>query len=442
MLKKISVIFTKGKADSLRNRLIRGAVGSFGVKIAGTGLTFARSLMFAKLLGTDGLGIYAYAITWVSLLSIPAKLGLPQLIVREIAIYQTQSAWGLMRGLLRWSNFVVLIVSIGLALIAGGIAWNFQVDANSQVQLTFYIALISLPIASLTNLRLCAMRGLHQVVVGQLPEAVIVPLLLITFTGSGYLILKEDLSASWVMGIYVLVMSITFLIGAGLMNRALPKVVKDAAPEYQAKKWLRSGLPLMFLGSMKIINSRTDVLMLGALQGTEAVGIYVVVNRLSSLIIFVLTALNTVLAPNIASLYAEGKIEQLQRIITKAFQVIVLVSLPIVTCLIIFGNNILLFFGSDFIQGKNALNILIIAQLFSALAGSVSLLLTMSGHEKFTVITVGATAALNVFLNALLIPRWQVEGAATATAISMISRNILNFIWVKKKLGISTIPWM
>lgn len=438
MLNKISIIFAKSKTDSLRNRLIRGAVGSFGLKIAGTGLTFIRSLMFARLLGTDGLGIYAYAITWVGLLTIPAKLGLSQLIVREIAIYQTQSAWGLMGGLLRWSNQAVLIASIALALIAGGIAWNLQVDTNFQMILALCVALISLPIASLTNLRVSAMRGLHQVVLGQLPEVLIAPLLLITFTGSGYLILKEDLSTSWVVAMHVLAMGITFLIGVRLLNRALPKVVKDAVPKYQARKWLSSGLPLMFLGAMHIINSQTDVLMLGALKGAEAVGIYVVVNRLSSLIVFMLISVNSVLAPNIASLYAEGKIEQLQRVITKSSRVVFFASFCVTGSLIGFSYWFLLLFGKDFIQGQNTLIILCIGQLVSAAAGPVDLILNMSGYENYTAMSMGASAVLNVILNVLLIPQWGIEGAAIATASSMIIWNIFSFTWVRKKVGIDS----
>jgi O-antigen/teichoic acid export membrane protein len=422
----------------LKNRLIKGAVGSFGLKIAGTGLTFAKSIMFARLLGTEGFGTFAYAITWISLLSIPAKLGLPPLLVREFAIYQTQSSWGLMRGLLRWSNQVVLFISTGLALIAAGVARNLEIGTDSQILLVFYIALVSLPIVCLTNLRLSAMQGLHKVVLGQSPEALIAPLLLMIFTGFGYLIFREDLSVYFVMAMHVSAISITFLIGVFLLREVLPEAVKDIAPEYQSSKWLRSGLPLMFLGGLQLINTRTDVLMLGAIQGVEAVGIYVVVNRLSSLIVFILMAVNSVLAPTAARLYAEGKIQQLQRVVTKSSRVVFLISLPVAGVLILLGHWLLLLFGSDFTQGQIALIVLSLGQLVNAGMGSVNLLLNMTGHENYTAISVGAGAVLNVALNALLIPQWGLEGAAVATAISMIFWNIMSLVWVKKALGINS----
>ena len=435
---RILTLLGTGKTDSLKNRLIRGAAGSFGLKIANTGLALITSVLLARLLGTEGFGIYAYAIAWTTLLSIPATLGLDKLLVREVAIYQTQSAWGLMHGLIRWANQVVLWVSIGLFLIAVGVAWGLGTDSNEQVLLALGVALVSLPLASLRSLRLATMRGLHQVVMGQLPEMLLAPLFLIALTGCGYLFFKEDLSASWVVGIHVVATAITFVIGARLLHKILPNKVIKANPEYQIRQWIHSTLPLMFLGGMQIIYSRTDVLMLGAIKGAESVGIYVVVVRLAQLITFILMAVNSALAPTMASLYAEGKIEQLQRVLTKSARIILLISIPVTAILIGFCYWFLLLFGSDFTQGQTALTILSIAQLVNAGMGSVGQLLTMTGHENYTVITVGSGAVMNLVLNALLIPKWGINGAAFSTAVCIIFVNILNGVWVHRQLGINS----
>jgi len=437
-LKQLFTSLATGKEDSLKNRLIKGAAGSFGLKIAHTGLALVTSVVLARLLGTEGFGIYSYAMAWTTLLSIPATLGLDKLLVREVAIYQTQSAWNLMRGLLRLSNQVVLLVSIGLALTAAGVAWVLGTGANPQMLQALCIALISLPITSLRSLRLTVMKGLHQVVIGQLPEMLLAPVLFIALTGCLYWFIGDDFTVLWVVGIKVVTIAITFVIGAVLLSRILPSEVKKVTPKYQLRSWMRSALPFMFLGGMQIINSRTDILMLGAIKGAEAVGIYVVVNRGVQLITFILMAVNNVLSPTIASLYAKGNMEQLQQVMTKSTRVVFLVSLLITGSLIGFGYWFLLLFGSDFTQGQNALTILSIGQLVNASAGSVALLLIMTGHENYTTISFAASAAFNIILNAVLIPHWGIEGAATATASSMIIWNILSLIWVQKKLGINS----
>ena len=74
--------------------------GAFGLRLIYTGLTFLTSILLARVLGTTGFGTYTYAVVWAFLLSVPATMGFDNFIVREIAVYQTQSFWGLMRGIL------------------------------------------------------------------------------------------------------------------------------------------------------------------------------------------------------------------------------------------------------------------------------------------------------------------------------------------------------
>ncbi|MGL4881586.1 MAG: lipopolysaccharide biosynthesis protein, partial [Waterburya sp.] len=152
-------LFAKEQQSSLKKRLIRGAAGTLGLRTAATGLNFITGILLARLLGASGFGIYTYAFTWTQLLSLGATLGLDKLIVREVAIYQNKSTWDLMSGLLRWGNQIVLAVSLGLALGAIGVAWGLNMQANSEQFLTFCVAMLLIPIESLRNLRLAAMRG-------------------------------------------------------------------------------------------------------------------------------------------------------------------------------------------------------------------------------------------------------------------------------------------
>ena len=429
-------LLAKEQQSSLKQRLIRGAAGTLGLRTAATGLNFITGILLARLLGASGFGIYTYAFTWTQLLSLGATLGLDNLIVREVAIYQSKSTWNLMRGLLRWANQIVLAVSVGLALGAIGVAWGLNIQANSEQFSTFCVAMLLIPIESLRNLRLAAMRGLHKILIGLLPEWILAPLLLLVLSGFTYLLLGEGLTAVWIAVIRVFAAAITLVIGMRLLNKIMPNVAKEVAPQYQVRTWLHSALPFMFMGSMYLIKSQTDLLMLGAIKGAEAVGIYFAVARGAQLIDFVTNAANTVLGPNIASLYAEGKPEQIEKILIKSSRAVCLISLPIIVGLVGFGHWYLLLFGSEFTQGQNSLIILCVGQLVNVGTGSVGLLLSMTGHERYTLISRGGSTILSVVLNALLIPRWGIEGAAIATASSTILLNVENTIWVRKKLGI------
>jgi O-antigen/teichoic acid export membrane protein len=192
----------------------------------------------------------------------------------------------------------------------------------------------------------------------------------------------------------------------------------------------------MLISGMHVINHRTDTLMLGAMNGVEAVGIYTVASRGAQLILLIQIAVNAALAPTIAGLYAAGKMRRLQSVITKSARGVLLISMLIAIALILFGNQFLTLFGPEFILGYSSLAILAGGCVVNAATGAVGLVLMMTRHERDAAVGVGSGVALNVVLNALLIPQWGAEGAATASSLSMIARNLLMVLLVYRRLGI------
>lgn len=436
LIKNFYLIFFRNKASALKGRLAMSATGSFGLKIASAGLSFVIGLLLARLLGTAGYGTYAYAMNWVGLLAVPGALGLDRLLVREIAAYETKAEWCFMRGLLKWSNQTVLMVSSGLALMAAFIGWVLVGRQDSLVLISFLIALTSLPLVTLIRLRQSVLRGLNRVVAGQAPEMLIQPMLFICFIGVAYLLLGGNLTAPWALGINIAATGIAFVVGTRVLLKTLPPAIEETFPSYKIREWIRSALPLMLITGMKIINAKTDILMLGAMKGSKDAGIYAVANRGAELITFILIAVNLALAPIVVNLFAAGEMKKLQSVIIRSARVILLFSLPIGFALIIFGHWFLLLFGEDFTQGRTSLTILSFGQIVNASMGSVGLLLVMTGHERSAAIGTGISAVLNVILNALLIPAWGIAGASIATASSMIVSNILLAIWVYRTTSI------
>jgi O-antigen/teichoic acid export membrane protein len=421
---------------SLRAYLVQGAAWSFALKIASTGLVFITSIVLARVLGAEGYGIYAYAMALVGLLGIPASLGLPQLVLRNIAVYQTRSEWGLMRGLLRRANQVVLLTSLGLGVIALLVSLVLRDHLSPAMLAAFWLALSILPLVALNGLRTSTLRGLGFVVLGQLPGSLVRPFSFLALVVLTYLLLGNRFNASWAVSMQVGATAIALGFVILILARRLPKAMKESLPAYDTQTWVRSALPFLFIGGMQIINNQTDIVMLGALRGAEVVGIYRAATRVAQLVVFVLTAANVVLQPTIARLYAVRDMQRVQHIATQSARVILLVSVPIAVVLIAFGQWILLAFGQEFTKGATALAILSGGQLVNAAMGSVGLLLNMTGHERDTARGVGIAAVVNVALNAILIPLWGINGAAIATATSLVVWNLILAMQVVRRLDI------
>lgn len=411
----------------------RGAIFSFGLRIISTGLAFVTISILGRLLSLEGYGVYAFVSECLNFLAIPAALGMDRFMVREIAVYRAQGSWSKVHGFLRFGNAAVLGTSLVVAALGAVVVLTLVRD-HDGLRLSFLLALASLPLVSLTSLRQAAMRGFDHIVGGQWPELLLRPLLLIVLSVLAWLFVPT-FTAPWAVGASVAATLLAFLVGALLLTRVLRREAEPAPPSYELGRWIRTALPFMVIGGMFVINARTSGLMLGALESTTAVGLYVPASRAADLIAMVLLAVNTAFAPTLARLFAQGKKQQLEHTVARSTRMITLVSLPVALALIVFGDVFLAVIGPEFTAARTALTILSVGQLVNAATGTVGTLLNMTGHQGDVARAVGFGAISNVALNLLLIPPFGLEGAAVATVLGTLSWNVLLSVFVYRRLG-------
>jgi O-antigen/teichoic acid export membrane protein len=427
--------------QGLKAQLLRGGIGSVAVKLGSTVLTFLSAVILARTLGPAGYGVYAYVFALIAILAVPAQFGLPGLVVRETAKAQATRDWPLMSGLWRWTNTVAGTVSLALAAVAGLAAWALASRFAASELTTFAWGLLLVPLIVLGDLRGAALRGLHRVVAGQLPDMILRPGLLMLFVVAAVLVLPPGrLTAAYAMGLHALAAFVAFVGGALILRAARPAEVRAAKMRtYARSAWRQSVLPLAIMSGMQLIIQYTDILMLGLFRSADQVGIYRVVIQGGVLVVFGLQAVNMVVAPHFARLYRLGDTATLQRVATAGARASLLTALPVVLAFVFFGDFILRsVFGEPFAAGRTALAIIAVGQLVNAGVGSVGFLLNMTGHERDTARGMAVGALSNVVLNLVLIPPLGMNGAALATAVSMIIWNLLLWYFARRRLGIRT----
>ncbi|ADI15824.1 flippase [Truepera radiovictrix] len=415
----------------------QGALWTLLMRVVSTGLGFATSVLLARLLGVSGYGVYAFVFAWVNLLAIPTALGMDKLMVREVAVFRARGAWGALHGFVRWGNLAVLAASLGVAALAAGVGWVVLAPRDG-LRLAFVLALASLPLTTLTSLRQAAMRGFNHIVSGQWPELLLRPVLIIAFSLLAWFALPRfglPFNAVWATLAAFAATAVAFGVGALLLVRVLRDETESAPPSAEPGRWLRRALPFMVISGMYVLNARTDVVMLGMLADTDAVGLYTPATRGAELISFVLLAVNTALSPTLARLFAEGKRAQLEAATARSTRLITLATLPLALGMVLLGGVFLRLFGPEFVAARTALVILSAGQLINAATGTVGTLLNMTGFERDTALAVGLSATLNILLNALLIPPFGINGAAAATALSTLTWNALLATFVYRRLG-------
>ncbi len=430
-----------GGQGTLRQYLARAAAGSAALALASKLLMLLTSVVLARWMGAAGYGVYATATALAFLLSVPTWLGLPALVIRLLANYDAHQQWGRMRGLLVRGNQAVLGASLLIACLAASMIWIFAERFGTNMATAFSLAMLLIPLTTLGVMRTAALRGLHHVVLGQLPENLIMPGLFLALVGGGWFIHGGGggaaLSPEYVIVARIAAATVALGVGAVLLLKHLPPAVRQARPEYELRIWVRAALPLLFIAGINIINMQTDILMLAALRGSESAGVYQAAVRGAELVAFALVIANMAIQPSLARLYATGDTVRLQRLVTWSARGATVAALPLAAVMILWGGPIMAaVFGADFARGALALAILSAAQLVNAFTGPANSLLDMTGHQDDTLKAMVAGVLANVILNALLIPRWDITGAAIATGASLMLWNVLLVILVRRRLGI------
>lgn len=418
--------------------LAKAALGSLALNVTSRLLSLVTSIALARWLGASGFGIYSAALAILLLLRVPAQLGMPILVVRMLASYRAHQEWGLMRGLLQRATTISLLVSLLLSVAGAWILHHLgdQLSPAYTDSLLWVLALA--PVAALVSLFSASVQGLHHVVLGQLPENLALPasfiglvgLLVVLHTGA-------SLSPELVLGFRFAATLLALCIGAWILIKHLPRQVLTADTHFEMRKWALAAAPLILLGGMTIINNQVDVLMLATLRNAGSAGVYRVAARGAEFVAFSLVVVQMVIQPRVAHLYSSGELKHLQRLLTVSARVTGGLALPVALSLICFGKPILhLVYGVQYERGALAMSILCIAQLANVAAGSVGLILNMTGHERDSAMGLAVAAVVNIGLNAVLIPLWGVDGAAVATGLSLILWNAMLAMRVWRRTGI------
>ncbi len=435
---KLLKLLKDGRTVNPVHELIRGAGASVALNIGGRCITLLTAVILARTMGSHSYGIFVLVFSWMGLLVLPAKLGFDSVIVRYIPQYEAREEWGFLKGILIYAFLIILGGSIVIAvLLSGLITFVFRDTLNFELRYAFYLGALSLPLMAVANYARSALRGLRRIVLSQTADLIIRPTCLIFGAAVFYVIVGKGPNGYTAVGINGLAFLLAVAYSLFWLWRKLQKKVWQCTPNYQQGEWFSTALPLLLLSGISTLLNQTDKVMLGFLSNAESVGIYSIAHRITTLISFGLLAVNAIAGPMISRLYTSKQIAELQRTLGFAALGALICALPVILIILTAGRPILLFFGQPFLSAHDALNVLSVGQLANVMAGSVMLVMTMTGHHKSALYTMGSCALMNILFNALLIPSFGVNGAATATTLSMVLWNALMLIYVKRKMDLN-----
>ena len=376
-------------------------------KILRMGVGLLVGVWVARYLGPEQFGMLNFATAFVSMFGAIAGLGLQSIVVREILrnpacreetlgtaatllFLGGTLAYGLTIGTIFWlrpddalAKVLVAIIGSTMLLKASEVA-VFWFEAQVQSKYTVWVQ-----------------NGCFLVFAGVKSVLIIKHASLIAF--------------AWVIFAEVLIVAI--IMGSILGMRG-PKWSQLFLTLGRTKALLKDSWPLMLSGVSIMIYMKIDQIMLGQLEGNEAVGIYSAAVRISELWYFIPMTIVASIFPAILEAKKRGDAHYKRRL-QQLYDLMVGLSVAIALPMTFLSTPIVTrIFGEAFSTAGVVLSIHIWAAVFVFIGVASAQWFIVENRQILAFQRTMLGGGANVALNYLLIPSFGAVGAAVATVIS------------------------
>jgi len=391
-------------------------------------------LVIARFLGPGLFGTFFLGFSVFRIAAMAAECGLPNGLVRYVALYHADSDQRRIKGVIFASARIVLVAGLLLSGLLVGFSGLISLKLFHNVGTVNSLvpfALI-LPVAALTSIFTSAAQGFKIMRVKVIVLEIFEPLT--------RLLLVLGL---WMMGLRLGGVMISYgaatmagaLLSWHLLKRIFPPLTNSSIkPVCETSKLLSFSWPLLSLNFFGILLLWTDTLMLGYFRPAEDVGVYSAVQRTVLVGTVIIISFSTIFAPYISQLHSQHAHRLLKNLFQTITKWILTFSLPIYVAMIFFARPVLSLFGPEFGRGALALGILSGGWLVHASTGPLGVMITMTGRPIINFYCAGGMLFVNIALNLFLIPKYGILGAALATTFSVIAGNLINLVVVHRLL--------
>jgi len=412
------------------NYLYKQSFTALFIKVLGGGFAFLFNILLARKLGADNSGIFFLCFSVVMIAVVIGRLGLDNVVLRDIAKYAINNKWGKLKGIFSYSVTISLISSVLMSLLVFFSADLISDQLFNMPEMSKSLRIMSLIIIPLSIISIIAssLKGLKKIAQATVTESLLVPF----FSVLSLYFLVKDNNLNQFLNYYVIIFIITLILAFYFWKKNT-KFIIEKASSFSIREIFDSSIPLLWVTSMLFVNSWADRIFLGIYSNAESVGVYSIAMKVAMLVSFILVAVNSASSAKFSEFYQSNNIKALSNYCAKSTNLMATISLPVLILVIFFSDLILDFFGSEFTIGSTALIILCFGQFINVATGSVGQILAMTNREKLLKKSILIGMGANIILNLILVPLYDMNGAAIATSISWIISTLFALYYVKKE---------
>ncbi|QDV71802.1 Polysaccharide biosynthesis protein [Rosistilla carotiformis] len=425
------------RLQGTQKRLFRESVWVVGGRLLGIGTAIAINVVLARVLPPADVGVFFLLASILTFAGFMAMFGLNAGMVRfvseRIGLNDVAGAQAVLR-----QGTKVAVASI---LTGSLICWGFLHFAGEQVfgvtNLAVLAPLVALSVLGSATIQLAAslLRSFHDsrlsiLLTGQFGG----PLCNLLFIGSTVAVSRWIVPSLEQVMVFCTI-SLCLLIPVAIIS--VQKIARSRLAEIEPSSTPSSllpmstllivCLPLMLTQGLSYITGQADIWIGGAIVDHEQLALYAAARRLMLLIGMPMQLVNLTVIASIAELRAQGRLQDLQRILRSAATFAAVVAIAVCIPIMIFPAQIAAFiFGPFYADGAMVLRILCIGQLVFVCVGAAELTLMMSG-QHMKALSINIFTSISLFISGVLMTQqWGIVGLAIAWT-SIVSLQCIGF---------------
>lgn len=371
--------------------------------------------IFARLLGIEGYGQYAYYLAVLLLASQFANVGMMPTMTKLVAERPEDLAW--CRAVAKAG---AIVNGTGLALV-GLFVGLFLIATAPQGTTGVLIGLVVVGVLLFdqawfyTRGILFGLRHEERAAIPGIIGVVTAGTLGVMFALNG-LGVAGVLTGQLIANLFVAVVCLRSMLQAlggskgDRSTRRVPLPTRDL---------LRFGLSAMAFSVLNMALCSLDVILVRHLAGGAQAGLYAAAVQWSQFVWFIPIAVEGVMLQSTARLWAEQRVGDVTSLVSRLLRYVMLGTAFLLLIVSVLGHQIVtLYFGPQFAEAALALRLLVPGAFCYAIARVLWPVIQGAGGGAHLIRVMGATVVVDAGLCWSLVPRWGAAGAASATSVS------------------------
>ena len=421
--------------------IIYNASSNLVIRFISIIFSFIFTYCIATQFGSNVLGILALYQSILFILSVFCRLGLDTASVRFVTENIANNRFTTIKDIFKKLTILVSIISFIVSFIFYVFFNRVAGQFLKYIDFNDYIIFVTLSIVPFSLLLVNSefFRGFKKINYYAIFRQLSLPIIscLILFI---CILLKQKNNFipvfSYTASIYcLLILSYFFIFNIILKN--LSKT-KDKESKSSYKDLLKISIPMMITNSLLHLLQYSDIIILGIFTNDSNIGIYNIAYKVAMLTSLSLFAVNSIAAPKISELYHSNKMQEFKQTISFSSKITFFASLPIVIIFLFFPEQILIFFGNEYVKGKWVLIILSLGQFVNCIAGPAGYILQMTGKEKVFKNIIIFSVFINVALNFILVPFYGILGASLSSLFSLLISSTCSLYIIYKDYNVKS----